>query len=211
MEHSATARLGGRAASARRGKQLEAFTILWASIEAGVALYAATKDHSISLAGFGFDSVIEVVSAIALLWRMSHEMNHHRRHQAEAVSLRIAGVCLLALAVYISCDAGFGLVHGHRAETGWLGIGVTALALLFTPLLARAKRQVGRALSSQAMMTDARQTDFCMYQAMIVLFGLLVHSFLHIDWADSIAALLLVPFLLRAGVMSLQGKQCCVH
>jgi hypothetical protein len=121
MEHSATARLGGRAASARRGKQLEAFTILWASIEAGVALYAATKDHSISLAGFGFDSVIEVVSAIALLWRMSHEMNHHRRHQAEAVSLRIAGVCLLALAVYISCDAGLDWCTGiGLKQAGWV-------------------------------------------------------------------------------------------
>jgi divalent metal cation (Fe/Co/Zn/Cd) transporter len=211
MEHLATAGSGGRAAVARKGRQLELFTIVWGSVEAGVSLYAATKDHSISLAGFGFDSVIEVVSAVALLWRMSHEMNHHRRHQAEAVSLRIAGTCLLALAVYISFDAGFGLFYGHRAETGWLGIGVTGLAIIFMPLLARAKRQVGRALSSGAMMTDARQTDFCMYQAMIVLFGLLIHSLFHIDWADSAAALLLVPFLVRAGVMSLQGKQCCAH
>jgi hypothetical protein len=31
------------------------------------------------------------------------------------------------------------------------------------PLLSRAKRKVGRALNSGAMMTDATQTDFCMY------------------------------------------------
>ncbi len=200
-----------RASVARRGRQLEMFTVVWGIAEAAIALTAAAKDGSISLAGFGFDSLIEVVSAVALLWRMSHEMNHQRRHQAEAISLRIAGICLISLAAYVLADASYDLWRGHHAQTGWLGIGITLAALLFMPLLARAKRQVGRALGSPAMMTDARQTDFCMYQAAIVLFGLMMHTFFHIDWADSAAALILVPFLVRAGVLSLQGKQCCAH
>jgi divalent metal cation (Fe/Co/Zn/Cd) transporter len=61
------------------------------------------------------------------------------------------------------------------------------------------------------MMTDAKQTDFCTYQAAIVLFGLLVHALFGIGWADSAAALLLVPLLLRAGVLSLRGESCCTH
>jgi hypothetical protein len=61
------------------------------------------------------------------------------------------------------------------------------------------------------MMTDAKQTDFCMYQAAIVLFGLLVHAIFGIGWADSAAALLLVPVLVRSGVLSLRGQQCCAH
>ena len=78
-------------------------------------------------------------------------------------------------------------------------------------LLSRAKRKVGRTLNSTAMMTDAKQTDFCMYQAAIVLFGLLVHTAFGIGWADSAAALLLVPLLLRAGTLSLRGQSCCTH
>lgn len=203
--------LSARARVARHGRRLEVFTLLWGVSEAAIALFAASRDHSISLAGFGFDSVIEVISAVALFWRMCHEMNHERRHHAELISLRIAGCCLLALAAYVLLDAGYGILHGHRSQAGALGIGVTTAALIFMPLLASAKRKVGRVLNSRAMMTDARQTDFCMYQAGIVLFGLLVHTFLHIDWADSAAALLLVPFLLRAGFLSLQGQSCCVH
>jgi divalent metal cation (Fe/Co/Zn/Cd) transporter len=61
------------------------------------------------------------------------------------------------------------------------------------------------------MMTDAKQTDFCMYQAIIVLFGLVVHATLGIGWADSAAALLLVPLLLQAGILSIRGQACCAH
>ena len=200
-----------RAAIARRGRTLEIFTIIWGCAEAAIALTAAARDGSISLAGFGWDSTIEVVSAFALLWRMSHEMNHHRRHRAETVSLRIAGTCLIVLGVYVLGDASFDLWKGHHAQTGWLGVAVTSAALIFMPLLARAKRRVGRSLGSPAMMADAQQTDFCMYQAAIVLFGLLVHRLFGIEWADSVAALCLVPLLFRAGVLSLQGHHCCSH
>jgi divalent metal cation (Fe/Co/Zn/Cd) transporter len=93
----------------------------------------------------------------------------------------------------------------------WIGVGVTTAALICMPLLSRAKRKVGWALNSTAMMTDAKQTDFCMYQAAIVLFGLLVHAAFGIGWADSAAALLLVPLLLRAGTLSLRGQSCCTH
>jgi divalent metal cation (Fe/Co/Zn/Cd) transporter len=200
-----------RAAIARRGHYLELFTISWALLEATVALATAMKSHSVSLAGFGLDSLIEVVSGAAVMWRMSHEMDHHRRHRAEHVSLRIAGVCLLVLAAYVFIEATFNLVNHRTSETTWVGIAVTSAAVLFMPLLSRAKRKVGRALNSAAMMTDANQTDFCMYQAMIVLFGLSVHATFGIGWADNAAALLLVPFLLRAGTLSLRGQACCSH
>ena len=200
-----------RAAIARRGHYLELFTISWAVLEATIALATAMKSHSVSLAGFGFDSLIEVVSGAALMWRMSHEMDHHRRHRAEHVSLRIAGVCLLVLAAYVFIEATSNLVNHRTSDTTWVGIAVTTAAVLFMPLLSGAKRKVGRALNSAAMMTDAKQTDFCMYQAMIVLFGLVVHATFGIGWADSAAALLLVPLLLRAGTLSLRGQAVCTH
>jgi divalent metal cation (Fe/Co/Zn/Cd) transporter len=200
-----------RAQLARRGRWLEIFTIGWSCAEAGIALTAAAKSGSVSLTGFGLDSTIEVVSALALLWRMSHEMNHHLRHRAEKISLRIAEVCLLSLGAYVLAEASFELWRGHHAQTGWLGIGVTTAALVCMPLLAREKRKIGRSLGSPAMLADAKQTDFCMYQAAIVLFGLLIHTLFGVDWADSVAALLLVPLLIRAGVLSLQGHSCCTH
>ncbi len=200
-----------REAIARRGHYLEVITIGWAICEATIALVTAQRSGSLSLAGFGFDSLIEVVSGVALMWRMSHEMNPDRRHRAEHISLRVAGICLIALAAFVFGEAINNLVNHRAAETTWVGIGVTAAAVTFMPFLARAKRKVGKALSSGAMMTDARQTDFCMYQAAIVLVGLVIRTVFGVTWVDSAAALVLVPFLLRAGFLSLKGEACCVH
>ncbi len=200
-----------REAFARRGRQLEIFTIVWGVLEAGVALGSAYHDHSISLAGFGWDSVIEVLSACALFWRMSHEMDHERKHRAERISLRIAGWCLLLLAAYVLVMAGVALRYGHENHPGLMGIAITSAALILMPLLARAKRQVARGLNSSAMTADAKQTNFCAIQAGIVLGGLVIQKLFHFAWADTLAALVLVPFLVRAGVMALRGQNCCAH
>ena len=200
-----------RASLARYGKGLEVFTMIWAATEAGVALWSASKSGSVSLAGFGWDSLIEVVSAYALWWRMSHEMNHHRRHQAERVSLRISAACLFALGSYILIDASLRLYRHEYAGVGAAGVAITAAAVVAMPLLSREKRRVGHALGSNAMMTDAKQTDFCTYQAGIVLLGLLAHAVFGITWADSAAALALVPILIRAAVLTLRGEHCCAY
>lgn len=197
---------------ARYGKLLEILTIVWAGTEATVALWSARQTGSASLAGFGWDSVIEVLSAVALWWRMSHEMNHERRHQAERLSLRFAGICLLALSAYVFADACWHLYQHEHATVGKLGIGITAAAVILMPLLSREKRRVGTSLHSHAMLTDAKQTDFCMYQAVIVLLGLVSQTIFGIAWADSIAALVLVPILIRVGVLTLRGQHnCALH
>lgn len=200
-----------RASLARYGKALEVFTVVWAATEAAVALWSSARTGSVSLAGFGWDSLIEVVSALAVWWRMSHEMNHRRRHQAETVSLRISGSCLLALAAYVLVEAILRLYRHEYAGVGVASIVITAAAVVVMPLLSREKRRVGNALASNAMMTDARQTDFCMYGAAIVLLGLAAHALFGINWADSVAALVLVPILVNAGVMTFRGEHCCAQ
>ena len=200
-----------RAQFARRGRQLEVFTVLWAALEAGIALTGAHREHSVSLAGFGWDSCIEMLSGAALYWRMTHEMDHARKHKAEKVSLTVAGVCLLALGAYVLVESLVALRSGAEKSPGWVGIAITAAALVSMPLLTRAKQRVARGLNSRAMMTDAAQTNFCAIQAGIVLSGLLVRSLFHIGWADAVAGLVLVPFLVRAGRGALRGEDCCAH
>jgi divalent metal cation (Fe/Co/Zn/Cd) transporter len=76
------------------------------------------------------------------------------------------------------------------------------------PLLARSKRRVAALLDSDAMLADSRQADFCALQALIVLLGLAATRWWNITWADSAAALLLVPLIAREGIRALQGKSC---
>ena len=97
-----------RQAVARRGKHLEYFTIAWNSLEGLVAVVAGALAGSISLLGFGIDSFIEVTSGTVLLWRMAVDADVRKREQNEKLSLRIVGVCFLALAVYVAYESIFG-------------------------------------------------------------------------------------------------------
>src|ERR1700757_4229794 len=115
-----------RAGIVKRGRALEIFTIMWAGFEAAVALFTAFKANSLSLTGFGFDSLIEMVSGAALLWRLSHEMDERPRHRAEHISLQVAGTCLLTLGGYLLIEASTNLWNRRSSETSWAGTLVTA-------------------------------------------------------------------------------------
>jgi hypothetical protein len=55
---------------------------------------------SVALVGFGLDSVIEVASGAALLWRLHHDLDLNRREQVEQATVKIVGWCFRALALY---------------------------------------------------------------------------------------------------------------
>src|SRR5260370_37684734 len=89
----------------RRGQRLECFTIGWNSLQGLVSIVAGVFAGSVSLIGFGLDSLIEVTSGAALLWRLHHDLNPSRREDIERKTLRVVGVCFVALAVYIAYES----------------------------------------------------------------------------------------------------------
>jgi divalent metal cation (Fe/Co/Zn/Cd) transporter len=128
---------------------------------------------SVSLVGFGLDSAIEVASSAALLWRLHYDVSPPRREQAERMTLRIVGWCLIALAAYIAYECGSTLVRHEAPERSLIGIFIASVSVVVMPLLARAKRRVAAGIGSGAMHADSRQTDFCMYLSAILLGGLI--------------------------------------
>jgi len=198
-----------RQAVARRGKHLEYFTIAWNSLEGLVAVVAGALAGSISLLGFGIDSFIEVTSGTVLLWRMAVDADVRKREQNEKLSLRIVGVCFLALAVYVAYESISDLVKRKAPEHSIPGIILACVSLVVMPLLSRAKKQVGKQLGSTAMHADAKQTDFCVYLSGILLIGLLLNTGLGWWWADPTAALIMVPLIAKEGMEAMKGETCC--
>jgi divalent metal cation (Fe/Co/Zn/Cd) transporter len=164
---------------------------------------------SIALIGFGFDSVIEVTSGAALLWRLNADADPQRREHSEVVSLRIVGVCFLVLALYVGYDSLQSLFAHQVPGRSLLGIALAALSLVVMPLLSRAKRTVAQGIGSGALTADAKQTDFCMYLSAILLGGLLLNALFGWWWADPIAALVMIPLIVREGLAALRGDSCC--
>ena len=198
-----------RARQVKHGRNLEYITIGYNSLEGLIAIGAGLIAGSIALVGFGFDSVIEVTSGAVLLWRLHADMDEARRERVEAISLRIVGICFLLLAAYVSYDSLSSLLRRESPEESIPGIILAAASLVIMPLLARAKRKVAKSINSAALAADAKQTELCTYLSAILLGGLLLNVLFGWWWADPIAALVMVPIILKEGVGALRGKTCC--
>jgi divalent metal cation (Fe/Co/Zn/Cd) transporter len=206
-----TVQLGGtgRAKLVKRGQFLEYFTIGYNSLEGLVAIAAGLLAGSIALVGFGFDSIIEVTSGITLLWRLHADVDEERRERVEVITLRIVGICFLALAAYVGYDSIKSLISRESPERSIPGIVLAIASLIIMPLLSRAKRKVAKAINSGAMAADAKQTELCTYLSAILLGGLLLNALFGWWWADPVAALVMVPIIAKEGVEALRGETCC--
>ena len=194
---------------AERGKRLEYFTIAWNSLEGLVAVIAGAIAGSISLVGFGIDSFIEVTSGATLLWRMSVDADEESRERNERLSIRIVGVCFLALAVYVAYEGVSDLISRRAPQHSIPGIVLACVSLIVMPILSRAKKRVAKELDSAAMRADAKQTDFCVYLSAILLVGLLLNAALGWWWADPVAGLVMTPIIAKEGVEGVKGDPCC--
>jgi divalent metal cation (Fe/Co/Zn/Cd) transporter len=209
MQTSASIANQSRAALVSRGRKLEYFTIGYNSLEGLIAIVAGLFAGSIALVGFGFDSLIEVTSGAVLVWRLHADVDEARRERVEAISLRTVGVLFMLLAVYVTYDSVKSLIKHEAPSESLPGIILAAVSLIVMPLLVRSKRKVARGINSGALMADSKQTELCTYLSAILLAGLLLNGLLAWWWADPIAALIMVPIIVKEGIEGLRGETCC--
>ena len=87
-----------------------------------------------------------------------------------------------------------------------------ALSLLVMPVLAHAKRRIALKLGSGALAAEATQTAVCTYLSAILLSGLVLNAQFGWWWADPVAALAMVPLIVREGMEGVRGRSaCCAH
>jgi divalent metal cation (Fe/Co/Zn/Cd) transporter len=197
----------------RAALRLETLTIGWMVIEASASIGAGVVAGSVLLLAFGVDSIIELISAGVLFYRLRKEANG-TANAAEIEALehraaRIAGYLLYALAAYVVLQSGYGLLHRHTAETSGVGLAVALVAALGMPVLARAKIRVADRIGSKALRADAMETFTCGFLSWILLAGLAANALLHWWWLDGVVALVLVPFLIKEGREAMKGGCRC--
>jgi divalent metal cation (Fe/Co/Zn/Cd) transporter len=193
--------VSSRTAALRRAMHLEGVTIAYNALEGGMAIAAGLAAGSVALTGFGVEAVIEVASGVLVWWRLRAELGSPPLGPiVEARAARGAGALLLALALYIVADSGRRLVSGVRAERSVVGIALTALSLAVMPLLARAKLRVAGDLGSRALRADAHQTLISAWLSFTTLAGLALNGVLGWWWADPLAALAMLPLIVREGM-----------
>jgi divalent metal cation (Fe/Co/Zn/Cd) transporter len=160
----------------------------------------------VALIGFGLDSLIEVAAAGVVIWLFSGGRGSSHVAERRAQQLIAASYALLVL--YIGVEAIRDLLGSHHPEVSWLGIGLAAFTAPTMPLLARAKRNVGRKLNSSATVSEASQNMICAYLSIALLAGLLANALFGSWWADPIAALVIAAIAAKEGLESWRGDSC---
>ncbi len=193
-----------------RAVALSAGTVAYNAVEAGVALFAGVRAGSIALVGFGLDSVIELSAGAVVLWRLRLEASGSpsgRVRRLEVHVERFVGGTLLALAAYVVAQSGAMLWAARAPGESWLGIVLAALSLAIMPLLAVGKLRAAAAIGSAALRAEAKETLACAYLSFALLLGLGANAVAGWWWADPVAALLMVPWLIREGLEALRGEE----
>lgn len=209
--------LAGRAADVRLALLLTYVTLVWMTIEGTASLLLGWVAHSLLLEAFGLDSMVELFSAGVLLWRLRVEASGHADEaQVEAVERRAArwvGTTLYVLAVYVALNSAYGLFLAHRVTdthaSVW-GILIGLVAKVGMPILAGIKLKVAARLNSRALRADAIEAITCGYLSLVLMVGLAATRLLGWWWLDSVAALALIPFLIKEGREAITGEcECC--
>ena len=207
--------VSSRSRQVRLGVWIELVTIVWMTIEASVALSVGLATRSVSLQGFGADSIIELIAGGILLWRLLVEQRGgsvERIEQAEQQASWVTAIGLFALACYIVGDSAFTLITKTQPEASWWGVGLAIAAVIIMPLLWQGKLQIAKRIDSRALKADAACSITCAYMSLALLTGLLLNRILGWWWADPLAALALVYFLIQEGREALHqaktGETC---
>lgn len=191
-----------KSAWVQRAVRLSWFTIAYNIIEGAAAVGFGVKGEALSLVGFGADSFIEVASAFVVLWRFRREAESDESTslEAERKATMVIGALFLVLALAAGAASVWRLsVHGSP-DTTVPGLVISLLSLSFMFYLWSAKRKVGHALDSAAVMKDAACSMACIQLSFVLLAGSLLYMlFPALWWADAAAALVISGLIAREG------------
>jgi divalent metal cation (Fe/Co/Zn/Cd) transporter len=204
-----------RADAVRQALLLTYITIGWMTVEGAAALLLGWASKSLLLEAFGIDSVIELFSAAVLLWRLRAEARVAATSEhvdlVERRAARLVGYSLYALVAYVVLNSSYGLFIAKRMtdthESVW-GILIGLVAKIGMPILAAYKLKVAARLNSRALRADAIESITCGYLSIVLMVGLAATRILGWWWLDSVAALGLIPFLIKEARAAVRGE-CC--
>jgi len=185
-------------------------TTLWNIVEAVVAIGSGAVSGSTALVAFGIDSLIEVSSALVVLWRLLRVGPDASTEESERADKRahlLVGITFFLLAAWVIFDASLSLLRREIPEESFVGIGLAIASLIVMPLLAIAKQRTGREMGSKALEADAMETWLCAYLSATLLVGLLLNAWIGWWWVDPVAGLAMVPFMIWQGREAIEEAQ----
>jgi divalent metal cation (Fe/Co/Zn/Cd) transporter len=180
------------------------FTIIYNILEGIVSIYFGVSDESLTLFGFGADSLIEVISGIGIAQMILRirTFGTDNRNNFEKRALRITGTAFYILAGGLIATAGYNLYIGHKPESTLWGVIISCISIVVMIILLVMKLRVGTRLNSKAIIADAHCTRVCIYMSLILLISSAIYELTGFAWIDVAGTLGLAWFSWT------EGREC---
>ena len=181
-----------------RAVRLSQLSLAWGGVSGLSAVLVGLIVGSLSLAGYGFDSIADASASAVLLHRFHTERNEpHTADSLERRAIRLVAIALGAIGAYLAVSAIRALALHHTPDSTAFGVAIAIASMIVLPPLAVAKRRTAGRLGSAALRADGLLTAVAAVLAFGALLGLILDPAFGWWWADSVIALLVVPVLLR--------------
>lgn len=168
------------------------FTVIYNLLEGIISIAFGIGDDSVALAGFGVDSLIEVASAILILWRFRIESLPDSCISTSPERKATFGIGILFLILtFMTVGASFlQLKSFSHPVTTKPGLIISLISLSFMFFLWASKSKLAKQLDSASMQMDAQCSLSCIKLSGILLVGNLLFTVVpSLWWVDSMAAI----------------------
>jgi cation diffusion facilitator family transporter len=181
---------------------LEYFTVGYNLLEAFVSILFGSLANSIALIGFGFDSIVESLSGIVLIWRL---LRHGKISpgQEEKIEKRAQGfvaITFFILSIYVLYESLGKFIRQEIPEPSLPGIFIAIVSIIVMPILMIQKYRTGQRINSKALIADSKETLACAFLSVALLIGLGTNYLFGFWQADPIVGIVIVVFLVREGI-----------
>ncbi len=180
---------------------LEYFTVAYNVVEAALSIFFGSMAKSIALVGFGMDSVVESLSGGVLIWRLHKhgKISEEEEERIERRAQKFVAVTFYLLGVYVLYQAVNKLVFKERPDPSLPGIIIAVVSLIVMPVLSYQKLITGKAIQSDALIADSKETLACAFLSLALLLGLGLNYLFNFWHADALAGLIIVFYLFKEG------------
>lgn len=177
-------------------------SIVYNGLEGGVSIGIGADVVSRALIVFGIQSLVEVLSAVLVIYRFRKE--HHDNSLANLTLERQAtlgiGILFIILTIGTWVASIIALITHAEPESSKASLIVSAASLVFMVLIWLPKPWIAAELNSSVMRGEAACSLACIYLTIVLFVGSLIYKLWQKGWwIDSVVAILLGFFFLHEG------------
>ena len=193
----------------KKALQLSYFTVGYNIIEGILSILAGYLASSVALVGFGLDSFVESLSGSIMIWRFNKKgkQTEAEDKKTEKKATRLVGITFFVFAAYVLYESVKKLIRQEIPQPSAFGIIIAVISIFAMRILYLRKRAVGKEIGSPSLIADSKQTLACIILSIALLIGLLLNYLFGFWQADPLVGLIVVFYLTREGLETLQKEE----